>query len=65
MVDFQDNTDVDDQHDTGSRDRVPLHMDIPPTGHFMAYFITICVLCVAGYVIYLNKQKVILLDLCV
>ncbi|XP_076440431.1 uncharacterized protein LOC143279945 isoform X2 [Babylonia areolata] len=28
------------------------------SGHFMAYFITAVILCVAGYVIYHNKQKV-------
>ena len=27
-------------------------------GHFMAYFLTAVVLCVAGYVIFHNKQKV-------
>lgn len=27
-------------------------------GHFMAYFITFVVVCVAGYIIYHNKQKV-------
>ena len=28
------------------------------SGHFMAYFLTATVLCVAGYVIFHNKQKV-------
>ena len=32
--------------------------DVPTSGHFMAYFVTAVVLCVAGYVIYHNKQKV-------
>jgi hypothetical protein len=28
------------------------------SGHFMAYFITFAVVCIAGYIIYHNKQKV-------
>ncbi|XP_062609932.1 laminin-like protein lam-2, partial [Saccostrea cucullata] len=30
-----------------------------PEGHFMAYFLTAVVLCVAGYVIFHNKQRIV------
>ena len=32
------------------------------SGHFMAFFLTATVLCVAGYVIFHNKQKVMMAD---
>lgn len=35
-----------------------LNPESEPEGHFMAYFLTAVVLCVAGYVIFHNKQKV-------
>ncbi|XP_046571369.1 uncharacterized protein LOC124279573 isoform X2 [Haliotis rubra] len=33
--------------------------DAPSSGNFMAYFLTAVVLCIAGYVVFHNKQKII------
>lgn len=42
--------------------KIPKQMDAfeeeESSGHFMAYFVTAVVLCIAGYVLYHNKQKV-------
>ncbi|XP_025086751.1 trans-Golgi network integral membrane protein 1-like isoform X2 [Pomacea canaliculata] len=43
--------------------KIPKQMDAfeeeESSGHFMAYFVTAVVLCIAGYVLYHNKQKII------
>lgn len=39
--------------------RSSLNPESEPEGHFMAYFLTAVVLCVAGYVIFHNKQKIV------
>ena len=37
---------------------LPVEKEEDSGGHFMAYFITFTIVCIAGYIIYHNKQKV-------
>ena len=37
---------------------LPVEEEEDSGGHFMAYFITFAIVCIAGYIIYHNKQKV-------
>ena len=53
----------------GQKTVTTLGEDTPPSGHFMAYFVTLVVIVVAGYLIFHNKQRVnitivVLVELC-
>ena len=55
--------------DVGRKTVNTLGEGTPPSGHFMAYFVTLVVIVVAGYLIFHNKQRVnitivVLVQLC-
>lgn len=53
---------ISDTNDRNAKQKTLLpaeYNETPSSAHFMGYFLTAIVLCIAGYIVFHNKQKVV------
>lgn len=57
----QKSIDVTNDRNTKQKSLLPttVYNETPSSAHFMGYFLTAIVLCIAGYIVFHNKQKII------